>query len=81
MKKRRSLTRQEQVTTLKDFRESRGWTQRRLVEFLESKGITITAQYLNDVLHGRRAPGPKFREVFREITGINLVDGLVEDKP
>ena len=24
--------------------------------------------------------GPKFREIFHEITGISLIDGLVEDK-
>ena len=64
--------------TLRQFRESKGWTQRKLVEFLDGKGVTITAQYLNDVLNDRRNPGPKFIAVFKEITGIELVDGLVE---
>jgi hypothetical protein len=53
------------------------------VEFaawLESRGILVSTQYLNDVINSRRAAGPKFKEVFKEITGIILVDGLVEEK-
>lgn len=78
MKRRRSLTGPEQVSTLEVFISRRKWTQKRFVDFLDSKGITITTAYLNDVLKNRRAAGPKFKQVFREITGIQLVDGLIE---
>ena len=80
MRKRRSMTHREQVTTLAAFIAEKRWTQRAFIAWLDSKGILITVQHLNDVLHGRRNPGPKFREVFQEITGITLVDGLIEDK-
>ena len=54
-------------------------SQSAFTAWLTSKGITITAQYLSDVLKGRRHPGPKLKAVFKEITGITLVEGLVED--
>jgi len=79
MKRRRSLTRNEQVQTLEQYLKGKRWTQKAFVEFLDSKGVTITGQYLNDVLHGRRQPGPRFIGVFREITGITLVAGLIEE--
>lgn len=79
MKKRRSLNRAEQLSTLRSWMEKRKMGQREFSGFMASKGITISDQYLSDVLHGRKNPGPKFKEVFREITGINLVDGLIED--
>ena len=79
MKKRRSLTRPEQVQTLDRYLKDNRYTQKAFVEFLDSKGITITTQYLNDVLRGRRNAGPKFVSVFREITGIVLVDGIIEE--
>ena len=80
MKKRRSLTHSEQVTTLKEFLAKRRWTQVVFIEWLGLKGITITAQYLSDVINNRRNPGPKFKAIFKEITGITLVDGLIEDR-
>lgn len=78
MKKRRSLTRTEQVATLEEFLAKRRWTQVVFIEWLGSKGITITAQYLSDVINNRRNPGPKFKQIFREIMGIMLEDGLIE---
>lgn len=80
MKKRRSLTKHEQVHTLKGYLKDKRWTQAEFVRFLDEQGITVTTQYLNDVLRGRRNPGPKFIAVFREITGVTLVDGLVEER-
>jgi len=80
MKKRRSLNRIEQIRTIEDFLREQRWTQKAFKEWLETKNIIITTQYLNDVLCRRRNPGPKFKAVFYEITGIRLVDGLVEDK-
>ena len=79
MKKRRSLTRQEQVATLKEFVARKRWSQRELVRFLDENGITISAQYVNDVLNNRRAPGRKFKQVLSELTGIRFVDALVEE--
>ena len=79
MKKRRSLTRQEQVTTLRGFMARKRWTQRELVRFLDENGVIISAQYLNDVLNNRRAPGQKFKQVLSELTGIRFVDALVEE--
>ena len=79
MKKRRSLTQQEQVQTLGQYIRGKGWTQAQFVRHLESKGITITAQYVNDVLCGRKKPGKCLIEVFREITGFTLVGGLIEE--
>ena len=79
MKKRRSLTRQEQVATLKEFVARKRWSQRELVRFLDENGVIISAQYLNDVLNNRRAPGRKFKQVLSELTGIRFVDALVEE--
>ena len=79
MKKRRSLTRKEQSETLSTWMLRRRMNQKQFTEWLDSKGISMTPQYLNDVIHGRREPGPKFKQVFKEITGVTLVDGLVED--
>ena len=79
MKKRRSLTRQEQVATLKEFVARKRWSQRELVRFLDENGITISSQYVNDVLNNRRSPGQKFKQVLSELTGIRFVDALVEE--
>jgi hypothetical protein len=81
MKKRRSLTKEEQVSTLAQFIQHKRWTQQEFIRFLDSKGILMTAQHLNDVLHKRRAPGPRFCAVFLEITGVRLVRGLIEEEP
>lgn len=80
MKKRKSLTRQEQAETLKHYMERRRMSQVAFVAWLDSKGIMISTQYLNDVICGRREAGPKFKDVFKAITGVTLVDGLVEEK-
>ena len=79
MKKRRSLTRKEQVTTIEEFLREKRWTQTKFLEWLEDKGVIITQQYLGDVLHGRRHAGPKFKAVFYAITKIKLVDGWIEE--
>jgi hypothetical protein len=44
---------------------------------LELRGITITRQYCAAIMYGSGA-GPRFIEVFTEITGIKVVKGLVE---
>ena len=80
MKRRRSLTRAEQTETLVQWMTRQRKTQRQLVDWLETKGIIVSPAYLNDVIRMRRAPGPKFKAVFRELTGIELEDGLIERK-
>lgn len=59
--------------------DRKGKSQRQLSDWLAERGILVSPQYLSDVLRNRRDPGPRFKEVFREITGITLVDGLIED--
>lgn len=81
MKRRRSLTKEEQIVTLEQFIRRKRWTQREFIRFVESKGYLMTAQHLNDVLHKRRAPGPRFCAIFQEITGVRLVRGLIEEEP
>jgi len=81
MKNRRSYTQAEAVQTLQEWiSRKHGGNRAAFVRWLEEHGITITGTYLRDMLTDKRPPGPKFREVFHEITGITLVDGLVEDK-
>ncbi len=55
-------------------------SQADFVRWLSDHGITITRVYLSNMLTGKRPPGPKFREMFREIAGITLVDGFVEQR-
>jgi hypothetical protein len=81
MKKRRSLSKEEQVVTLEQFIRRKGWTQQQFIRFLDSKDIVMTAQHLNDVLHKRRDPGPRFCAIFFEITGVHLERGLIEAQP
>ena len=72
------MTLQDQSVALSAWMSRRGMGQKDFSKWLDSKGITVSPQYLNDVLNGRRHPGPKFKLVFKEITGVTLVDGLVE---
>jgi hypothetical protein len=48
--------------------------------WLELRGVIITRQYCAALLTEKFCAGPKFKQVFQEITGITLVDGLVEEK-
>ena len=75
---RRGCTHQEAVKTLQGWIRERRMSQADFVRWLSDRGITITQVYLSNMLTGKRPPGPKFREMFREIAGITLVDGLVE---
>lgn len=72
------MTRTEQIFTLKDWISKRGMSQKQFQVWLDGQGLIISPQYLNDVLNNRRAPGPKFISIFKEITGTILVSGLVE---
>ena len=78
MKRRKSLTRKEQIQTLQQWMKDNGMSQRRFALWLDQKGVVITPQYLNDVLTLRKPPGPKFIQVFKEITGIKLIPALVQ---
>lgn len=71
----------EQRETLASWMTKKKQSQRQFLDWLEIKGILISPQYLCDVLKGKRSPGPRFKKVFLEITGVSLVDGLIEEKP
>ena len=44
--------------------------------WLEVRGIIITRQYCSMIL--RQGAGPRFNEVFQQVTGVKVVKGLVE---
>ncbi len=58
----------------------KGWTQVQFQCFLEKNGIIITAQTCSKLVRGEITPGRYFKQVFKAITGVTLVDGLVEDR-
>ena len=80
MKKRRNYTRREAVQTLKDWLWKNHLRQTDFLEWLSKRGILITPAYLSLMLSGKIAPGKRFKEIFKEITGVTLVDGLIEDQ-
>ena len=80
MKRRRGYKTLEAVQTLKGWMWKNRMRQADFVRELEMRGILITQAYLHQMFTGIRPPGPKFKEIFKEITGITLVDGLVEEK-
>ena len=46
--------------------------------WLETKGIIISQATCFALVTGKITPGPRFKQVFKEITGVTLVDGLIE---
>ena len=54
-------------------------TQQKFSDWLEDKGILVSPGYISDVVNMRAPAGPRFKQVFKQITGISLVDGLVEE--
>jgi hypothetical protein len=78
--RRRHFTEAQQVTTIQAWIRKRQMTQRAFSQWMEANGIACTPQYLNDILTGKRNPGPVFKKLFWQIEGIRLVDGLVEHK-
>lgn len=78
MKRRKSLTRIEQIETLNTWMRKKGLGQKQFLTWLGVRGLDISPQYLNDVLLNRKPAGPKFISIFREITGVQLVAGLME---
>jgi hypothetical protein len=48
------------------------------IRWLDARGVLVTKQYLHQLINEGFTPGPKFKAIFREITGIQLVDGLIE---
>ena len=47
--------------------------------WLDKRGITVTRQHCDQLVKGKSS-GPRFSDAFYKITGIRLVDGLVEDR-
>lgn len=64
--------------TLREWMRREKMSQVGLQKWLDERGITITPQYLSDLVNGHRTAGTKFREVFRTLTGITLEPGFVE---
>ena len=82
MKKRRNYTNHEAVQTLTDWMWRKKMRQADFLRWLEGRGITMIPAYLSMMLTGKIPPGKQFKAVFKEITGITLVDGFVEsEKP
>ena len=77
-KRRLSYTYSEAHTTLTAWIEKRRMSQKAFAEFLTSRGIDVSPQTCSALVHGRITPGPKFKAVFRELTGVELEDGLIE---
>ena len=77
--KRKNYTYREAQDVLTTWIERHRMNQKQFSAFLSSHGITISPQTCSALVNGRITPGPMFKQVFREITGITLVDGLVED--
>ena len=46
--------------------------------WLEDRGVHMTYTYCRAMTQQKLSPGPKFKQVFKEITGVTLVDGLIE---
>ena len=76
-KERRSYTYLEAASTIDKWVKANKMTPTQFRVWLELRGITITRQYCAAIMYGSGA-GPRFIEVFTEITGINVVKGLVE---
>jgi hypothetical protein len=80
MKRRRSFTKPEALETLRSWMWDNRMTQVAFVRWLKDRGIVITQAFLSEMLRGvRPAGGPKFKRAFKEITGITLVEGLIEE--
>jgi hypothetical protein len=82
MRNRRNYTHAEARTVLTYWVRRKKMNPTTFHRWLELNGVTITRQYCTELLSGKLSVGPKFKAVFKEITGITLVDGLIEsEKP
>lgn len=54
--------------------------QRGFMDWLAEREIIITPATCSLMVAGKITPGPKFKGVFRKLTGIQLVDGLLEEE-
>lgn len=76
---RKSYTHNEALLVLTDWLRDNKMTQKRFMNFLAVRGLIISPQTCSALANGRITPGPKFRSVFKEITGIGLHAGFVEE--
>ena len=78
---RRNYTNDEAKTTLRSWLQKNKHTPGSFWHWLDQRGVVVTRQTCHNLFHGHYvAPGPQFKKVFKEITGIVLVDGLIESK-
>ena len=78
MRNRKHYTHTEAQTVLKDWLRANRLGTTQFSRWLEARGVTASKQYIHQLVTGALHPGPKFKQIFKEITGITLVDGLVE---
>lgn len=78
--RRRNYTHKEAQTLLINWLSKHRMNPTTFAAWLDERGITISREYARQMVDGKLTPGPKFKAAFREITGITLVDGLVEDE-
>jgi len=78
-KRRHTYTYNEAQTVLTAWIARRKMSQREFAAFLSGRGVLISPQTCSALVAGKITPGPMFKKVFHEITGIKLVDGLVEE--
>ena len=77
---RRNYTYDEAKAVLAKWVKDQGLTPGSFWRWLESRGVTITRQTCHNLYHGNKEPGEQFKAVFKEITNIQLVDGLIEQR-
>ena len=51
--------------------------QAEFIRWLEDREVTISRATCSLLVNGKITPGPMFKKVFQEITGIELLDGVV----
>lgn len=66
--------------SLPNWVRSQRMNQKQFVDFLAVRKLIISPQTCSALVHGLIAPGPRFREIFKEITGIKLAHGFVENE-
>lgn len=77
-KQRRSYTHGEAQAVLVTWLQERGMKTIEFQRWLEDRGVHMTYTYCRAMTQHKLSPGPKFKQVFKEITGVILVDGLIE---
>ncbi len=76
--RRRNYTHSEAQTVLTEWLKRKRMTPTQFQAWLAENGVEVTREYCRMLTVGKLTPGPKFKAIFKQITGITLVDGLIE---